>query len=74
MEPFASSSAACPECLEEAGVLVAVMILLCLLTPFALPLCDSWGRGLGMCAAPILVFQHSILLMLTTVTMLLASF
>lgn len=37
------------ECLEEAGVLVVVMIPLHLLTPAALPLCDSWGRGWGVC-------------------------
>lgn len=53
---------------------MVVMIPLHLLTPVALPLCDSWGRrGWGVCAALVLVFQHSILLLLTTATMLLAS-
>lgn len=41
------------ECLEEAGVLVVVMIPLHLLTPVALPLCDSWGRrGWGCVCCP----------------------
>lgn len=55
-------------------MLVVVMIPLHLLTPIVLPLCDGWGRrGWGVCAALVLVFQHSILPLLTTATMLLAS-
>lgn len=61
------------ECLEEAGVLVAVMIPSVFLPPL-LFLFVIVGGGLGCVCCPVLVFLHSVLLTLTTVTMPLASF